>query len=436
MHVSRSAAIAATPVTRTVPAEIIEVRAGASAAGQCQRRLAASTAVHITRTTPPRPLDVSALFPQLAPLARTATRLHPHPGSPSARDSSVGGPLLWPAEEPWPHCEGPHELDGANPALSPADLRLQRRIRAAAQGRDLTPQERKTLRLIQPPTTYPSPRPSLRPYDGAVAMLPLAQLYVRDVPDLCAPDGADLLQVLWCPFDHPPMQFMPRTVLFWRSAAAVTDVFAAPPEPPVVQFDGYLPEPCLLAPEQITEYPVSPELSKDVRVQLGDWSRWQAAGEAVDSRYASYPEEFYDVDLSVAPGWKVGGWAAWGYTDPRPQSCPACDTTMVPLLTIATYEWDASTRSWIPEEDRDEREPISPSSTPVRPEGQAVIDILRARGIEVHDRGRVPREARVAPLGTAPVPRQPTAVQIASGHKQQLYVCPTSPEHPHTELMQ
>ncbi|MFD0032359.1 hypothetical protein ACFVJK_29605, partial [Streptomyces sp. NPDC127172] len=42
-------------------------------------------------TTPPRPFDVTALFPQLAPLARTATRLHPRPGSPTAHDSSVGG---------------------------------------------------------------------------------------------------------------------------------------------------------------------------------------------------------------------------------------------------------------------------------------------------------------------------------------------------------
>ncbi|MFF6946562.1 hypothetical protein ACFZAS_41355, partial [Streptomyces lavendulae] len=43
------------------------------------------------RTTPPRPLDVTAVFPRLAPLARTATRLHPRPGAPSVHDSSVGG---------------------------------------------------------------------------------------------------------------------------------------------------------------------------------------------------------------------------------------------------------------------------------------------------------------------------------------------------------
>ncbi|MGC4987324.1 hypothetical protein ACLQ18_43275, partial [Streptomyces sp. DT193] len=43
-------------------------------------------------TTPPRPFDITALFPQLAPLARTTTRLHPRPGSPTVHDSSVGGP--------------------------------------------------------------------------------------------------------------------------------------------------------------------------------------------------------------------------------------------------------------------------------------------------------------------------------------------------------
>ncbi|MEV0041595.1 hypothetical protein AB0H70_37525, partial [Streptomyces sp. NPDC050804] len=89
----------------------------------------------MSRTTPPRPFDVTALFPQLAPLARTATRLHPRPGAPSPHDSSVGGPLLWPADEPWPHCEGPHEWDRVNAPLSPEDVRLWRRNRAESASR-------------------------------------------------------------------------------------------------------------------------------------------------------------------------------------------------------------------------------------------------------------------------------------------------------------
>ncbi|MDI3403273.1 hypothetical protein [Streptomyces cavernicola] len=343
------------------------------------------------RTTPPRPLDVTALFPQLAPLARTVTRLHPRPASPTPtpRDSSVGGPLLWPADEPWPYCDRLHTWDGMNPILSPDDVRSQRRIRAAVDSRlrvdpnlppsaYCTPEERAELDRIKAGRPWP---------EGPVPLLPVAQLYVRDVPGLPAPAGADLLQVLWCPFDHPPENFMPRTVLFWRSEATITDVLAAPPEPPAVQFDDYVPEPCLLAPEQVTEYPHSLELSMELRGQIEDWSSWQAAEPAVDDAYASYPQEFYDTALSVAPGWKVGGWAPWGLTDPVPRSCPACATEMVPLLTIATFEWDDSTRSWIPDE-------------------------------------------------AAPAPTRPTAVQIGRGYKQQLYVCPAAPEHPHTELMQ
>ncbi|MFE6333517.1 hypothetical protein ACFVP3_00110 [Streptomyces sp. NPDC057806] len=140
------------------------------------------------------------------------------------------------------------------------------------------------------------------------------------------------------------------------------------------------------------------ELGKDLRAELGEWSRWQAAGGGVDSAYAYHPESsFYDSCLSVSPGWKVGGWPRWGYTDPVPRLCPVCATEMAPLLTIATFEWDSSTRSWIPQEDQ-----AAASS----------------------------RDHRHPNL------RQPTAVQIGSGYSQQLYICPTAPDHPHTELMQ
>ncbi|HEY8978507.1 MAG TPA: hypothetical protein VIU15_02855 [Streptomyces sp.] len=151
----------------------------------------------------------------------------------------------------------------------------------------------------------------------ALSPLPVAQLYARDVPDLPTPDGADLLQVLWCPFDHP---IMPRTALFWRSAATVTEVLATPPEPPATQFDGYLPEPCLLNPEQVTEYPDHLELS-------GDSSVWEAADTGVDSSYAGYPQEFYDAEPAGAPGWKVGAGLAGEPPIPRLGSVPSAAAT-------------------------------------------------------------------------------------------------------------
>jgi transposase len=83
----------------------------------------------------PRPVDVTALFPQLAPLARTATRLHPRPGLPTVHDSSVGGPLLWPADEPWPYCDEPYNRHVARdplPKRHPASPPRPRRSGRAA----------------------------------------------------------------------------------------------------------------------------------------------------------------------------------------------------------------------------------------------------------------------------------------------------------------
>ncbi|MEV0575850.1 hypothetical protein OG521_25140 [Streptomyces sp. NBC_01463] len=343
-------------------------------------------------TTPPRPLDVTAAVPQLAPLARTATRLHPRPGSPTVHDSSVGGPLLWPADEPWPHCAYPHERGATRRVLSPDDIRLLRRIHAAiASRRHLgrpasrpTPEERAAEKQILQGRPWP---------EGPIPMLPVAQLYARDVLLAAGPADADLLQVLWCPFNHPAH---PRTALFRRSAATVTDVLDMPPEPAATQSQGYLPEPCLLSPEQITEYPHAMELDKELRQRLGDPSQWQDAGPARDSSDAVTPQDLYRDELSYAPGWKAGGWSTWGLTDPTPRPCPTCGTATLPLLTIATTEWNHGSSSWAPEEERTDPTPL-PSGYP---------------------------------------PANFTMIDIAGGHTLQLHACPASPDHPHIELVQ
>ncbi len=54
----------------------------------------------MTRTTPPRPVDIAELFPELRDHCATTTRLHPRPGTPGVGDSSIGGPPRWPAGEP------------------------------------------------------------------------------------------------------------------------------------------------------------------------------------------------------------------------------------------------------------------------------------------------------------------------------------------------
>jgi hypothetical protein len=351
----------------------------------------------MTRTTPPRPVDVAGALPQLAPLARPAVRLHPRPGAPSRGDSSVGGPLLWPAGEPWPYCDGPHDPYDLTVPTSPEDVRLDRRIRAAALSRPhdnpyhppFTPEELETLRRIQAGRPWP---------EGPAAMLPVAQLYLRDVPVLRPPGHADVLQVLWCPFDHGGL--FPETVLYWRSAAEITSVLTDPPEPAAVQYEWYLPEPCLLHPEQVTEYPNPLELSEDLQELVGRWSARQAGAAVADRReaigYASGSDELYWNALSIAPGWKAGGWSRWGRTDPVAETCPACDSVMVPLLTIASTEWDGDKRSWIPYEDQDRTEPSASWLDPV----------------------------------------DPAMIRIGDGDTLQLYVCPVDPGHPHTARLQ
>ncbi|SBT90339.1 hypothetical protein GA0115233_101776 [Streptomyces sp. DI166] len=352
----------------------------------------------IVRTTPPRPVDVPAVFPELASLARPAIRLHPRPGEPSVKESSVGGPLLWPADEPWPHCEGPHVDAGFR--RPPAEVRMERRRRARLhrdpEGPACTPEEAAVKEQAAARLSERLDSALPRPADSPVPMLPVAQLYVRDIPLLRPPGQADLLQILWCAYDHEP-NYKPATALFWRSAAEVVDILDAPPEPYEAEYDGYVPQPCLLAPETVTEYPNSLDLGPELSRVVGDWSRWQAAGAAVDDAYAEYPAEFYDSDLADSPGWKVGGWPPWGRTDPHPCYCTVCEARMVPLLTIASFEWDGETDGWVPYEDR----------------AAAASDY---------------------PAGLSPA--QPTGVEVGSTDNMQLYVCPESPEHPHTDLIQ
>jgi hypothetical protein len=77
----------------------------------------------MARTTPSRPVDVEALFPEVVSYRREATRLHPRQVEPGVRDSSVGGPLLWPAHEAWPHCLDAYPKIGFDPLpLGPVPL--------------------------------------------------------------------------------------------------------------------------------------------------------------------------------------------------------------------------------------------------------------------------------------------------------------------------
>lgn len=337
----------------------------------------------MTRTTPPRPVDLVTVFPELAPLARTATRLHPRPGTPSVRDSSIGGPLLWPADEPWPHCSAVDHEAVWVPRVSVADVRLKRRMREAkdSEHRDYTTEEWNfLLRMENRPAS-----------GGPIAMLPVAQLYARDVPGLNPPEGADLLQVLWCPNEHGDC--LPKTALFWRSAAAISDVLVDPPESAECQED-LVPEPCMIDPEQVIEYPNSGELEGELRQRVDRWTMDQIPG--VEFGGLEDDDQPYDP-LCLAPGWKIGGWIDWNMQDPYPTPCPTCGTPTEPLLTIASTEWAFDIHHWIPFEDQ---------------------------------------AANISWGAVQGSPSMPTQICVSDANNQIIRICSTSHEHPHIQMMQ
>ncbi|MCR3752473.1 hypothetical protein LX88_006468 [Lentzea californiensis] len=311
----------------------------------------------------------------MASLARTAVRLHPRPGEPSAADSSFGGPLWWPAGEPWPACavHADSTVDGA----SIVDVMARRRILAEAWARPrergvnlLTAEEKVVVDRVDDGTPIVQ--------DGPLPMVPVAQLYARDVPCLPRPDGADLLQVLWCPFDHEDDGYVPSTVLRWRVVAEVTDLLIDPPLPSAVD-DNYLPQPCVLHPEEVTEYPAPHCLPAGLAREVREWEDRESAR--------------YQYDLSVAPGCKAGGYGPWSFSDPSPMSCPDCGADVEPLLTIASSEWDG-VKSWQPLEDAEVVHPPYPAA------------------------------------------HEPTMLSIGRGYNLQLYTCVASPAHRHVTNMQ
>jgi len=246
----------------------------------------------MTRTTPSRPVDVEALFPEVISYRREATRLHPRQGKPGIRDSSVGGPLLWSTHEPWPHYADAHPSIGFE-----------------------------------------------RPPPGPVPLVSVLQLYAADIPDLPFPSGTDLLQLLWCPYDHEP-HYAPRPELRWRADDLDGPLLAHPPRPTGAP-DNYLPAPCVLHPERIVEYP--------------QWDLLGELGETLMQRFDRLKVETgwsYWRHLSVAPGIKPGGYPNWTQQPDWPH-CDGCGKRMDHLLTVDSAEFDGGTASaWLPQEDR------------------------------------------------------------------------------------
>jgi hypothetical protein len=296
--------------------------------------------------TPPRPAELLDTFPELAAYARTATRLHPRPGAVRAVDSHVGGPLRWPSDEPWPICahkvavyeEVPLPLDLVTRMHEAEARRVQHHILAEGEV-----ELREEIAAFVGPgftgwgTTNNGPvvgrRTVAAPHPVPIPLIPIAQLRAADIPDLPRPDGADLLQILWCPFEHADTNWAPAVTLRWRREADVTEPFLDQPTGEVGE-EEYVPAPCRLHPEQVVEYPYHQELPDDLQARLKAWDAY--------------------LYCSIAPGWKVGGHATWHVTDLQDTPCPQCAAPAQLLFVIDSREYDSATGEyWQPLDDPD-----------------------------------------------------------------------------------
>ncbi|MFJ7157371.1 hypothetical protein ACIQUQ_20775 [Streptomyces sp. NPDC101118] len=325
----------------------------------------------MTRTTPARPVPAEAVFPELAAHRGRTTRLHPRPGRPGVRDSHVGGPMLWPYDEPWPACHEAHERrDSGYP---PDEIR---RARAAGEF----------------PRSRPWPGEGAPGEGGPVPFVGLAQLFRRDVPRLAAgPGGADLVQIFRCPYSHGP-SLARRYHLRWRRAAEAERAgrfLDAAPEVPVLPWEHELPEPCALHPEDVDTYPWAEDdtLPAPLIARIDAWDDAQAAEHGPDALS-------YQGDLSIPPGWRVGGFPSWASTGPMSVGCGSCGAEMGLLLTAGGDEADANSHSWVPVEDRG---PSLPGKASLR----GGVSVVR-----------------------------PTRLRFGRDRDLHVFTCPTDPGHP------
>lgn len=224
-------------------------------------------------------------IPGLNDLVRTAIRLHPAPGEPRPDESHIGGPLLWPAGEPWPEC----------PVTWPPD-----------------------------PDASDDGWTSGHPLDEPVpAMVSAAQFFRDDFPELPFPEGADVLQVLFCTAVHEsPHHRGPAVRLVWRDSSEVEDL-ADPPPVPETDGAAFRPVPCLLEPCSIDELPRVRDFPAEIRSALG------LPDGAVDD-----PEGWPELGQFS----KIGGWTAWHATGPAELGCRDCGTELRQTIALATEE--------------------------------------------------------------------------------------------------
>lgn len=279
--------------------------------------------------------------------------------------------MLWPDDEPWPVCREPHPRESEG--YAPDDVRS---ARAAGEW----------------PSSRPWPGAGAPGEDGPVPFAGLAQFFRRDIPGLAAgPGGADLVQLFRCPFAHGPYRER-RYHLRWRRVAETERAegfLATPPEVPLLRREYDLPEPCVLHPEEVVTYPWAEDdtLPAPLIARIDAWDDAQVAEHGPGAHS-------YQGDLSIPPGWRVGGFPSWASTGPMVVDCESCATPARLLLTAAGEEMDGGSHSWVPLEDRE-------------PSLRGLASVRGGRSVA-----------------------RPTRLRFGRDRDLHVFICPADPGHP------
>jgi hypothetical protein len=153
--------------------------------------------------------------------------------------------------------------------------------------------------------------------------------------------------------------FCPKPAVYWRKRAGIKQVRQVTLDPGDRPYE-YVPRPCVLYPERVTDYPDAAEFNAadfdddeeeqppvlraalNMAERLPSADRWQVPDSGSD---------LYERWLCVVDGTKVGGYPDWVQDADYPRC--GCGAEMEHLLSLASCEYDgANWGRWLPIEDR------------------------------------------------------------------------------------
>jgi len=239
---------------------------------------------------PEHEVDIGILIPELAPHMRTAIALHPYRDPNVAADSShFGGLMMGNEPEGWPRCQ----FHNSN-------------------------------------------------------HIGVLQLLKQDYPELPFPHDSDIFQLTWCPMDH---EFgLPEVTVRWRTRGVLQPTRTSNPDHKWPEF-GYLPQPCRIYADKVTEYPSwgDERMDESMRQRIGQSTALQKYFERHGATTGDEVLNYFFEWFGPYYGTKLFGHAAW-IQSPETPTCNSCGTQMQLLVSIQSWE------PW--RHDKHQRQPI------------------------------------------------------------------------------